>query len=513
MMFSDIQKRYKWYVVLRIVIVSSILVPGILTLIRGTEFNLLPLILILSMTIIMSVLFMVILKTNRQSALHYYIQLIFDNLLIFSIIYYTGGNDSIFSILYYLNITTASFFLLVRGGFIISILSTAGYAFLMLGEYFGIFVSPYEISYIMELPLDSVIMRVYINALSFFLISALSGFLSERLQTGRDEAALYRLKLKDIINNLQSAIIVINKNKRITDFSKKCKEIFPEISNGNHIESLDDSLFSEIKANLYSQFSLHQNHYDMRIENVKYKDIYDNYIITINDITSLKRIEQKLIEKERLSAIGELAASIAHEIRNPLSNIKGSVKIIQDESGDDVNEHPMFKIVLEEIERLNKLIVGFLDYSRATKADIQKISLSKCIDSILRLFNQGDRIGTENIYEGIFVYADEDKLKQVMINLLNNSLNAIADADEPKVVIAYRQENQHDHITVSDNGKGIAKESMDRLFIPFNTTQSKGTGLGLAIVYKIIVEEHGGDIKVSSKPGNTCIDIILRREL
>lgn len=511
-MFSDIQKRYKWYVALRIVIVLSILIPGILTLIRGTEFNLLPLILIMVMTLIMSALFMVILKRHRESQLHYYIQLIFDNLLIFAIIYYTGGNDSIFSILYYVNITTAAFFLLVKGSFIISGLAAAGYAFLMLGEYFGIFISPYEISYGVDMPLESVIMRVYINALSFFLISAVSGFLSERIQSGREEFQRYRIRLKDIINNLQSAIIVTNRNLKITDFNMKCRELFPEIMNDMPVSEIDPELFSDIRGNTYTQFSRDGKHYDLRIESMKYKEFQNNYIITIYDITQMKLIEQKLIDRERLSAIGELAASIAHEIRNPLSSIKGSVQIIQDELDDSVSSHPMFNIVLEEIERLNKMIVGFLDYSKEYQPDIKIVNLYRLVDSIVKLMNKDNTIRIDNISGDITIFADEDKMKQVFINLLKNSLKATENVPDPAISISYSRDEGMDHIYIRDNGKGISKSIYEKLFVPFNNEDYRGTGLGLAIVYKIIVDEHQGEISVNSEPGNTCFDISLRRE-
>ncbi|MCK4524656.1 hypothetical protein KAU15_06990, partial [candidate division WOR-3 bacterium] len=137
--------RFKWYIILRIVIVISILGTGIATLIRGMTFNFIPIIIIIAMTFLMNIIFLIILRKGKPKDHNLYVQLIFDNLLIFAIIYYTGGKDSVFSILYFINILTGAFFIMLRGGVLLAVLSTLGYSLLLLGEYFGFLVSPFDV--------------------------------------------------------------------------------------------------------------------------------------------------------------------------------------------------------------------------------------------------------------------------------------------------------------------------------------------------------------------------------
>ena len=503
-MFSSMKLRFKWYIILRIVIVISILGTGIATLIRGMTFNFIPIIIIIAMTFLMNIIFLIILRKGKPKDHNLYVQLLFDNLLIFAIIYYTGGKDSVFSILYFINILTGAFFIMLRGGVLLAVLSTLGYSLLLLGEYFGFLVSPFDVLSAENIALENLLIRIYINALGYFLFAALGGYLSGKINI---QLKHYRLRLKDIINNINSAIIVVDEDLRLDDYNEMAKNLFPNLSMDMQISEIDIPELMNIEKQKYVQFNRNGKIYDMRIQNITNRD-YNSYILVINDITELKDFERKLLDKERLSAVGELSASIAHEIRNPLSSIKGSIGIISEELPDDYKGHPMFTIVLEEVERLNNLINEFLRYSRVLPVNLSDFNLNRLLLNIRSLMKI-DCLDINGIDENIEIISDEDKLRQVLINIIKNAEYAVKDIDKPEIIVQYKKMNKKEMIIIRDNGVGINSKIMEKIFQPFNSSKPSGTGLGLAIVYKIIKDELNGEINVESQPGNTIFTILL----
>ncbi len=510
-MFYGIEKKYKWYIILRLIIVLSILLSGLVTLRRGIEFNFIPLLIIILMSVIGNFIFYTILKKYTIKKGDLYIQLIFDNLLVFVIIYYTGGSTSVFNILYFINIISSSYFLFTRGGIVLAILSMFNYSTILLGEYYGFLISPYNIGLPQNLMLENILMKIYINSFSYIIIAVLSGILSEKIQLGKQEILKFRLKLKDIINNITSGIIICNSSFKITDYNKQAKKIFNTIKIEKNIFNIDNSIFNEgIFNENYAQFKKNNYYYDLKVEKMYYKNKFENYILIINDITTLKKLEKQLIEKERLSVIGELSASIAHEIRNPLSSIKGSIKILQEDLGENINNHPMFNIILEEIERLNKLINDFLFYSKKTKIKKQTVFLKKLLENIIYMIDLKEMVTFENINNDTIIFSDENKIKQVFINLLKNAKEAKNNKDlNIKIVFSYS--NKYDIIEIKDNGKKMEEEIKGNLFKPFNSDKQSGTGLGLAVVYKIVVEEHNGKIEFFENNGYKTFKIMIPR--
>ena len=319
------------------------------------------------------------------------------------------------------------------------------------------------------------------------------------------------MRLKDIINNIQSAIIILNENDRVMDFNRSAKELIPAIELNRSIYNTGIKVLSRIKHSNYFQFTRENKHYDVRVENLTHGSVENNTILIINDITRLKEYEKKFLEKERMSAIGELAASIAHEIRNPLSSIKGSVNILRDEMGSEAEKHPMFRVTLEEIERLNHLINEFLVYSSKGSANIESIDLCRTIDKINNLLNI-DCLETENISEETVIYADYNKFKQIMINLLHNALDAVKSKEEKLIKIRFSENAKNHIIDVIDNGPGVDKTIEDKIFHPFVSSKPGGTGLGLAIVYKILREEHSGSIEYIRENNMTIFRIKLEKK-
>ena len=232
-----------------------------------------------------------------------------------------------------------------------------------------------------------------------------------------------------------------------------------------------------------------------------------NYIILIKDITEGKLLEEQIQRKERLSAMGELASGVAHEIRNPLNSIG---TIIQQLSKDfkpkeNAEEYDSFtKLIYNEVKRINSTVEGFL---RFTKPDKLNKSVFK-IDSFFGdLIKQYDAISKEkeikliyNSSENFDVNWDYNKIKQVFINLLENSIYAINNNGTIKINVN-EIENSNLEILLSDNGSGIPKETINKIFNLYYTTKPEGNGIGLSLVQKIIFE-HDGIISVNSEVEN-----------
>jgi two-component system sensor histidine kinase PilS (NtrC family) len=229
------------------------------------------------------------------------------------------------------------------------------------------------------------------------------------------------------------------------------------------------------------------------------------YVYNFQDLTEEKRREAAYRAKDRMASLGRLAAGIAHEIRNPLASIAGSVKLLRSISNLDDDQAKLIAIVSQESERLNKLVSDFLVYSRAQRFEFRKTDLGNLIDETILLlqhhplFGQRFRVERKFPRHPVVISADPDKLRQVFWNICDNSLKAMPDGGSLTVQIEEPSDKKV-CVTVEDTGVGFTEAQLDKLFEPFQSGFSNGTGLGLAIVYQII-QEHQGAIRVESGPG------------
>jgi two-component system sensor histidine kinase PilS (NtrC family) len=239
-------------------------------------------------------------------------------------------------------------------------------------------------------------------------------------------------------------------------------------------------------------------------------------ILVFQDITKLVEMEDQVRIKERLATVGSLAAGIAHEIRNPLASLSGSIQVLQGELNlQDDNKHLM-DIVVRETDRLNTIITEFLEYARLKNAQNERIELAPVLDETIMLLKNcrdfKDNINiTHQVDPRVVIKGDSQRLRQVFWNLLINACQAMPLGGEIMVTARLFSHAGEDtdwcEIMIADTGPGIAREDRDRIFNPFFTTKTGGTGLGLAIVYRII-EDHQGTITVNSVPGKGAAFII-----
>jgi len=229
-------------------------------------------------------------------------------------------------------------------------------------------------------------------------------------------------------------------------------------------------------------------------------------IIVATDLTQMKRSQEQTQQREKLAVIGQMAAGIVHEIRNPLTAIKGFNNLIQSQATDEVVRE-YAATVEEEVNNMNKVVNDFLAFARPRPPQLRTLSLNGLVESLATMLEGQAFI--RNIGFAMHpaktekpVRADEGQLKQVILNIAQNGMEAVAAVPEPKLTVGTELSAQAEEMLlfITDNGAGLAPDVKAKLGTPFFTTKAKGTGLGLSICYQI-VKEHGGRIEVESEPG------------
>jgi len=262
---------------------------------------------------------------------------------------------------------------------------------------------------------------------------------------------------------------------------------------------------------------LHTNNGNVKIIGLNIttlRDIHENrtgLIGIFQDLTQKKKLESEIKNKEKWAAIGELSANIAHEIRNPLASLRGSIEMLREGKVPEKHKEKLMGIALSEMERLNNTITDFLTYCSPKPLELQRVDMHLLLDTTLELLkNTGHNreISITREFEGeLFVHADPEKMKQVFWNLGANALQAIGEKGE--LTVSTKSSSHYISISFSDTGPGISPSNIDKIFYPFFTTKDRGTGLGLAIAFRI-VEEHNGRLSVASSPGiKTTFEISL----
>ncbi|HEU4834150.1 MAG TPA: ATP-binding protein [Pyrinomonadaceae bacterium] len=236
-------------------------------------------------------------------------------------------------------------------------------------------------------------------------------------------------------------------------------------------------------------------------------------VITFQDLTQVRSLEETSRRQDRLAAIGRMAASIAHEIRNPLAAMRGSIQMLRSEMNSDPAQTELMEIILRESDRLNRIITDFLSYARPRSLIQARVDVGDLLHQTFALMRHSPEIGANQSIveelpdEALYAEADEGQLKQVFWNLARNALQAMPQGGTLRATLE-ENSNQRLRITFADSGRGMSPEQVEHLFEPFSSTTG-GTGLGLSIVYQII-RDHGGTINVRSLVGQgTTITVEL----
>ena len=369
----------------------------------------------------------------------------------------------------------------------------------------------------------------FVNMGSLFMMAALVSYLAERLRlTGErlarreiDYAELEELH-REIVTNLTSGIITVDEKGQITYLNRAAEEMLGRTLTQVYRFPLR-SVFPEIsEAVEQAGETASWARPEMRVDGANGTHLVLGFsvaslgeapsrsrgsIIIFQDLTRLKQVEARLKRQDRLAAVGELAASIAHEIRNPLASISGSVQMLETSADVNPEDARLMAVVQREINRLDTLIGNFLQYSRPMELSIAQADLAALVKDVLETFQRlRDQPSEVNLLLGegdLHARVDADQIKQVLWNLLINARNAM-EPEGGKITVEVFREGEGGGATcgirVSDSGPGVPAEDRERIFTPFHTTRVDGSGLGLALVDRI-VGLHGGEVEVGDSAG------------
>lgn len=455
------------------------------------------------------------------------------------LVYFTGGLDSPFSFLYLVSVITASMLLYRRGGLLAASAASILYGALVDLMYYGVLPMPEQT---LLLPVAWTSSRLYLNMAAnfsgFYATALLTSYLSEQLQrtareldANRQNLAELRALNQNVVDSIPSGLITLSASGTASFINPAGANILhtdPLSALGRHVTALGfftpeewESAREELSRG--SIVRRESDHIDPDGERRSLgfaisplstlEGHFSGYTVIFQDLTDVKKLEAEVRLKDRMAAVGELSAGIAHEIRNPLAAIAGSVQVLKKSQSLTPQEQRLMSIVLKESERLNKSISDFLRFvrpqeKRAVEFDVA-VSLSETLDL---LENSPELHETHELRREIeppsfpFV-GDGDQIRQVFWNLARNAVAAM-----PKggvLTVRTTVDDSSYHIIFTDNGRGMSPADLQRLFQPFRTNFPSGTGLGMAISYRI-VQEHGGKIDVSSQEGEgTSIVVTL----
>jgi two-component system sensor histidine kinase PilS (NtrC family) len=460
------------------------------------------------------------------------VQLAGDALIVSAFIYFTGGITSYFTSLYVLPVIAASTIQFRRGGLMVATLSTILYVGLVLAQYQalpGLRTDPSFSASTLALPPPSVARySVALNVFGFFAVALLSGSLADslksagaRLEEASDEIADLQAFNQHVIDSLPSGLATADPALRILTFNRGAESITGvpfRTAVGRRVDEvlqLPAPVMESIQADLRVKRALrHEYRYrtgdargDLEIGlTATHLDTprgRAGLLFTFQDVTNIKKLERDSAIQQRLAAVGEMAAGIAHEIRNPLASMSGSIQILRQELPLSSEQEQLMDIVLRESERLNTTIRSFLAYARPQRFQIERVDLRRSLrDTALLLRNspevqEGHEILVDVPDAELWCEADEGQIKQIVWNLATNGLRAMPEGGRLHLIGAYETASGGVVLTVRDEGGGIPQEQLDQLFQPFHGTFAHGSGLGLAIVHRI-VSDYNGEIRVSS---------------
>jgi two-component system sensor histidine kinase PilS (NtrC family) len=487
-------------------------------------------------------------SANRFAA----VQLAIDVALVTALVHFSGGRASIFAFLYPCVALYGAILADRAGAFGAASLSAVAYAGVLVAEHMGFAVGPVD-----RAPVTILVAAWGVQVGALFLVGALASALAGELhRTGealdRRTHALHRLRdlHQQIVESIMSGLLTTDSEFRVTSFNPEAQRISGFEADevfGRGLDEVIPGARSTIEAEIAQGRRSHSTRGRLMFTNRAGESRHlglsgsplrgqdgspSGAVLIFQDVTKVVEMEAELRRSERMAAVGELGAKIAHEIRNPLAAISGSIEILR--RGLDGGEHSLepgseagrlMEIVLRETDRLDGLITDFLDYARPRPPQIERVALAPLLEDLVKMMetSRPDTIDvTCDVPADLQVTADPDQLKQVIWNLAVNALQAMPEGGRLALSARPRSGDAQGgrdprrnggldatgagpadapggfvEIAVADDGPGIAPEVQERMFEPFFTTKSRGTGLGLAMVHRA-VESHGGMLLLES---------------
>lgn len=520
---SALRRKLLWLAAIRAAAVTLLLGAGIFAPVgepaRDAFF------LLIGLTYALTLVWLATLRRAEHAPLLLDLQFAADAVIISGVVLVTGGAQSYFSSLYALPIIAASTVRFLRGAVTTAVISAVLYATVNIAQYANI--TPRFIPGTgTELPVSEAIFTMGLNLFGFASVAVLAGELADRLRVAGQELERTSSELAElqafnayVIDSLTSGLATVDADGAIITFNPAAEQI-TGVSAGRAVgrlardvlqlpDSVTDALDGADASTVRTEFAFiredrRQIEIGLSTTPLLTPQGQAGRLLTFQDVTDQRRREREARIQQRLAAVGEMAAGIAHEIRNPLASMSGSIQVLRQELPLNTEQEQLMDIVLRESERLNETIKSFLAYARPQRATLKKLDLRQALhDTAALLRNSSElkerhRVAVDVPDEPVMFEADESHVKQIVWNLATNGLRAMPDGGRLRLSTS---RNSHGALLqVQDEGVGISREELDGIFQPFRGAFFKGSGLGLSIVHRI-VSDYGGEIQVTSERG------------
>ncbi|MDH5636984.1 MAG: ATP-binding protein [Nitrospinota bacterium] len=466
-----------------------------------------------------------------------YFQLLIDQFLITWIVYSTGGLNSPFTFMYVLVIVASFFYGRAFATYALAGMSTLLFSGLVVSEYMG-YIRPY---YPFPPLADPKIfyyafISILVNTLSFIFVAVMSSQIAGLLRkTGQELAkkiedfTMLQAFHENVLNNMSLGFMAIGLDKSVLSANPAAERILgvrseeiirkpaDNILQLSEIEEFLNNISASEKTDKRFQWVYKAPESDevflsMSLSKFAVGGEIQGAIAVFEDITELKVMERSMAESERMAAVGKVAAVIAHEIRNPLASLSGSIQMLSSDLSSilDENNTKLMNITLREADRLSNIITEFLEYSSPRKPHFREAGLDEILNELVTLLKSGSRLPDSieiqiNAEPGLRAMMDPERVTQVLWNIVLNAVDAMPNGG--KLMIEAYLRTDHDsvkgkwiRISLEDSGEGMTKDTLDNIFEPFFTTKTRGTGLGLPSARKIM-RSHGGEIEAKSTLG------------
>ncbi|MEZ5332291.1 MAG: ATP-binding protein [Thermoanaerobaculia bacterium] len=464
------------------------------------------------------------------------VQIAGDLLLTSGLVYFFGGVNSPASAFYFLVLIVAAFLRPERGTTITASLAWALYLLVVLAVQRG-WVSTPGVLAAQEVPLWRLAYNLLAHGIGFYIVAHLTSRLALQVRRTESELAARKADLaqlqvvhRDVVASVPSGLVTCDLDGRVTSANPAALSILDRTEEGllgtpvtdtglvsaelwdrlrsRGSDSLPGLLDTEIEVNGQPRpigFSISTLTSAAAVPN--------GFILIFQDLTERRELERALRLKDRMAAVGEMAAGIAHEIGNPLAALSGSVQMLSTSIVGEPQAGPLLDIILKESQRLDRTIKGFLRFARSRDRVSAPFDIAALLAETLRLLRNSPEVGPRHELSlevdspSVQINADSDLIAQIFWNLARNALRAMPDGG--RLTVSGELRGNRYRITFRDTGRGMTEEQRTRMFQPFQSFFDQGSGIGLAIVYRI-VQEHDGEISVESEPGRgTAIRVDL----
>ena len=535
-----IERQLLWMIGIRLVIITSVLLPAFLLDLSSSQGGLaFPSVLrIAGFTYLASLLYLIVwLRAPANPATQAYLQFSGDLLLITLLMREAGGAISPFSILYLVVISVAATLLRRRAGVLIATLATLLYGLLLAGSQLGwTAIAGAEV----EPPgLGRFVYLLIVHVVGFYGVAMMTSFLARDvalLQRHLDEASEDLAELeafhRDVVESMNSGLMTTDRDGVITRVNRVGLALLdaqPEELIGRSVFDIGLVSQSAWRSNRISESDERLRHEtplvtrgETRWIGYSIGDLRDpageqlGYTVIYQDLTDWRRLREQVRLQDRMAAIGEMAASLAHEIGNPLAAISGSVQMLERSAPPGTAQSKLLAITLKESRRLDRTIKDFLAFARPRQHSPSRFEVTALLQEHFELLLNSEEVKDHHELDlrldppSVSIDGDPDGISQVFWNLAQNALRAMPDGGS--LVIEGRPTEPGYTIRFCDTGRGMTEEEQANLFQPFKSFFD-GSGIGMAIVYRVI-EEHRGQIAVESAPGEgTRIAVTLPRNL